>query len=129
MTEAAVRSISLMPSEVLAVVGTLAGALIGSLSTLTITWINKRSEERKYYRGLMMNAAIEHYKQQTEVVLKNGGLLRPLDDYLLHMSKVAQIISKRNVTPDDLDRIYGEAEALQVKLDERRQKLRTGELP
>lgn len=118
-----------MSPEALAVIGTLAGAAIGSLSTLAITWINKRSEERKHRSSLVMNAAIENYKQYAQVIMQEGGRVRPLDDYTIHMSKVAGLIAKENITPDDIDKVYGEAEALQRRLNERKEKLINGEQP
>src|ERR1041385_3772969 len=57
---------NLKPEELI-LIGTLAGALIGSLSTLLVTWLNKRPEERRHYRELVVNAAIEHWKHASDL--------------------------------------------------------------
>lgn len=49
---------------IIGAISALIGALVGALSTVLVTWIGKRFDERKHYRELLINAAIENYKEE-----------------------------------------------------------------
>lgn len=91
--------------EVLSAVSVLLGALLGILGTLAVTWVSKRFEDRRHLRELAITAALENYKFKREDV--EGGLMPPLDDYIIHMLCVAEVISKRKLKPENLSQVLG----------------------
>lgn len=108
-----------MTPQELTVFGTLAGTLIGALATLAVTWLTKRSEERKHYREIIVNTAVQYHNAIFEARKVTGGTVLSLDYYIIHMTKLAELLNKKNITPEDIDRIYNESEELQDKMYER----------
>jgi hypothetical protein len=53
-------------------VGAFVAAIVISLSNVVVTLINKKAEERKHYRELIINAAIENYKEERSMANSNG---------------------------------------------------------
>jgi hypothetical protein len=90
---------SLTP-ELIAVVGTLAGVLIGSLINLANNWITKRSDERRQLKELAINAAVEDWKQTTNQT--NQGEVYPLALFIVYMAKVCDVALKPNVSRAEL---------------------------
>ena len=48
--------------EIVAVIGTLGGTLVGAISTLLVTIIKNQSEERKHFKELIMKSASDNWK-------------------------------------------------------------------
>ena len=73
---------------------TLIGVTITSYFNLRTTQLTKESEERKHHKEIVVKAAIENWKQVAELLLKSNHSfdMPPLEIYLLHMSKTADII-------------------------------------
>lgn len=93
----------------------LIGALIGAISTLIVTWMNKRTEERKHYRELLINAAIENYKEvqlMTRTIIEKrptiSHVVYPMDTYIIHMSKLAELVIDKKLKAGELSKILGE---------------------
>jgi hypothetical protein len=108
-----------MSSEILILVGTLSGAFIGALSTLGVTWLSKRSEERKHYRELIINLAVENYKEEramARAVLERRPEITqfhyPLDDYIIHMVQLAELVIDKKIQPNDVKRVLAEMDEL-----------------
>jgi hypothetical protein len=88
-----------------ALVGTAIGALAGIAGTIFSTLIIQRSEERRHLRQVVINAAIENWKQ---VQIAAGKLTDagyrvdhyPLDTYVIHMMKLVSILNERDLSPD-----------------------------
>jgi gas vesicle protein len=117
--------------EYLAVIGTLAGAFIGSLSALLITWITKRSEERKHFRELVIKTALEHYKEQVEVSKiqrqTHPVQILPLDIYIIHMLKFSELALIKKIDTSNVEKILAEAEEITniaIKYKEKKQQQR-----
>lgn len=108
-----------MTPQELTVIGTLGGALIGSLATLAVTWLSKRSEDKRHHRQMVINTAVENYKAQIDAAKITGGKVLSLDYYVIHMLKLAELMGKRKITPEEIDKIYDESEELQDKMYER----------
>jgi len=88
----------------------LLGALVGSLASLGAAWIAKRSEERRHLTELAFQAAIEQYKSDKALMLEmakrqphESFRQYPLDDYIIGMSKLAQILAS-NPSDESLGR-------------------------
>ncbi len=83
--------------------GMVLGSLITGLIAFGINYTNKKSEERKHLNTLVMNAAIENWKQVCEIgKLHESAEIQPLDAFIIHMIQIQktfidQDISKQNV--------------------------------
>ena len=77
-----------MNAVVLNAVVLLIGAIIGSFPGILIAWINKRSEDRRHFRELVMRAAIEDWKFKNEIETRNLRPLIPLDGFIIRASRV-----------------------------------------
>jgi hypothetical protein len=111
--------------EMLAVLGTLVGALIGSLSTLLITWLNKKSDERKHLRELVVNAAIESWKQHVSAaVAKNISVaIMPLDTYIIHMIKFSELILDKEINASNIEKKLAEITEVVNKAEEYKRRI------
>lgn len=78
----------------LAVAGTLCGAFITGLITYGINRTNKISEEKRHLREVIVNTAIENWKQDYDAAIKEGKsiTLAPLESYIIHMTKLSDIL-------------------------------------
>lgn len=82
---------------ILAIIVSGCSIIIGSLLTLITTWLTKRSEERRYFQGLIVNTAIANWKRSCETLNQSSGGNRfymPLDHYLLHMVRFSEMFLK-----------------------------------
>lgn len=114
-----------MNSEALILIGTLGGALIGALSTLGVTWLNKRSEERKHYRELIINLAVENYKEagaMARAVLEKrpetSQIHYPFDDFIIHMVQLGELIIDKKLNPNEVKEILAKMDALTEQVHE-----------
>jgi hypothetical protein len=108
-----------MNSEILIIIGTLGGALIGALSTLGVTWLTRRSEERKHYRELIINLAVENYKEEgamARAILERRPEISqvhyPLDDFIIHMAQLADLVIDKKMHRGEVRKILAELNEL-----------------
>jgi gas vesicle protein len=100
-------------------IGTLAGALVGSLSTLLITVIDKKSDERRHRRELIVRAAVESWKQSVETVISAGrGKIYGFDVYIIHMLRVSELLDGKKLTSDNVVRLMKETDEVTRKVIE-----------
>jgi uncharacterized membrane protein YbaN (DUF454 family) len=106
---------SLKPEEI-AIIGALGGVLITSLFNLANNWITKRSDERSQLRELVVNAAIENWKEKTALTMKleemNPGSMTPiypLDFFIVYMAKICDVALKPHVSRDEIASKFREA--------------------
>jgi hypothetical protein len=90
-------------------IGALVAAIVVSLSNLFVTLINKRAEERKHYRELIINAAIENYKEEksmAKAILERrpeiDQVFYPMDDFIINMAVLADFVIDKKIKPDEL---------------------------
>lgn len=79
-------------SQELTLIGTLSGVLIGGIVSIFITLINKRSEEQKHKREIIIKAAIESWKESVDLVKLKGGSVEPLDVFIIHLIKLSEVL-------------------------------------
>lgn len=113
-------------------IGALVAAIVVSFSNLIIALINKKSEERKHFRELIIKAAIENYKEErslAKVVMEKSPerniIFYPLDDFIIQMSLPAELIVNKRLNPEELKQAL-------IDLDKTRkqiQEYRNTELP
>jgi hypothetical protein len=105
-----------MKPEVLTALVGLSGVALGSLSTLALTFLNRRFDDRRHLRQLAIETAVQHWKQNIEIANTIGQLtqknvrINPLDTYIIHMLQLAEMMSSKGITADniqdELERIY-----------------------
>lgn len=85
--------------SIIAVSGTLGGALIGAITTISI----QHYSEKKSRRELIYKAAIKEWeriielaKEEAEITKSRKSVL-PLDSYLLHHVNILNLLMKRNI--------------------------------
>ena len=101
----------------IAAISALVGSLIGSLSSLAATWINRKSEERKHYRELIISLAVENYKEERlmarTLLEKRPGInqrLYPLSTYVVYMSKLAELIIDKKIQLGEVKKAFAKAD-------------------
>ena len=104
--------------EVLALVvglSAMAGAIIPSITSIVNTIITKRSEDRRHYRELVINAAIEYWKQFIATA-QPGETTEPLEDFMLHMMKFYDEVLTKKLSPEQLEEKLEELKEQSLRL-------------
>ena len=104
-----------MTSEIMLLIGTLGGAFIGAITTISTTWIMKHYENKKMYHQLLMETGIKNWegaKDWSINLLKDGqsSKLYPLELFIVHHSKIIQLIMDNNLTPETLKKVRHDME-------------------
>jgi len=81
-------------------IGTLGAAFIGGLVTIVVTYINKRSEERRYFREVVIKATLEEWKHISEISSSPG--IFPLANYIINAAKMCELALDKKVTPQNI---------------------------
>jgi hypothetical protein len=101
--------------EMLVIYGALigfAGSIVGALSAVLVTLLTKRSDERKHYRELIVKAAIEHWKHASELALKQGGYIFPLEVFMIQMTKFSEMVLDKRIASEKISERYAEYDAV-----------------
>lgn len=102
------------------------GTLVASSVGVFVTWINKRFEDKKHRRELIVNTAIENWKANSELVKEfakasgKSAALYPLDDFIVHWSKLADVLLEKKIDSKKLEETLKENEELTKILDKYR---------
>jgi hypothetical protein len=99
-----------MNAVYVALVG-LAGALIGSLSSIVVMLIQSRVTERRERIRQAMTLALEDLKLQVAHA-PPGTAVFPISIYLYHQMQVLKAIEENDLTPDRLRSIANSDDAL-----------------
>ena len=81
-------------------------------------WLVRRSEERRAFRQLVMQAAIENWRHTAEAAReyaktsKRGVTIYPLDGFIIHMLKLVEVLDSRRITPERVRKILREVKAV-----------------
>ena len=81
---------------------TAIGALSSGATAVIILLINKRSEERRHLRELAMKAALENWLYMSRAATEYGAERLPLDVFVVHMLKLSEALTSRDLTADNL---------------------------
>ncbi len=110
-------------------IGALVAAIVVSLSNVVVTLVNKRAEERKHYRELIINAAIENYKEErsmAKVVMERrpeiDQIFYPMDDFIIHMAVLAEFVIDKKIKPDELKEALVKMDKIRLMVEEHRNK-------
>lgn len=85
---------NLSPAE-LAVFGTLGGAFLGGFFTALIAFINKRSEEKRHFRELVVKTSADHWKLVSEISASKA--MPPLTNYIVHTAMMCDLILNKKL--------------------------------
>lgn len=110
-------------------VGAFVAAIVISLSNVVVTLINKKAEERKHYRELIINAAIENYKEERSMAKlliekrpEIDQIFYPMDDFIIQMSMLADFIIDKKLRPEELREALIEMDKIRTLVREYRNK-------
>lgn len=77
------------------------GALISALFAFLTQWFTQRREERRHLRELAYRVAVENWKHNTERCKnEGGGIVPPLDVFVVHAVQLLATMTDPNVSPD-----------------------------
>lgn len=79
---------------------TVISAIIGASASLISIYINNKFEERKFTKQLIINAAIEDWKLNSEKL--NKKMAFPLEDYIIYMSRLYDKILSKHLSDDEI---------------------------
>ena len=98
-----------MTTEIeVAIIG-LAGVAVGSTFTLILTCLNRRFDDRRQLRELAIKTAFDYWQSDYEHAKLVGERthttikVAPLDTYIIHMLKLAELVSNRSITADNVE--------------------------
>jgi Na+-transporting NADH:ubiquinone oxidoreductase subunit NqrC len=84
---------------IIVAVSSLAGVIVTSIFNYLNNREARRSEERRHQKQLIIQAAIENWKQQIEVYKGIPQVsIPPLDAYIIHMVKFTELILEGDLT-------------------------------
>ena len=81
---------------------TAIGAVSSGATATIILLINKRSEERRHVRELAMKAALDNWLYTSKAATEYGAERLPLDVFVVHMLKLSEVLTSRDLTADNL---------------------------
>jgi hypothetical protein len=82
--------------------GAAIGALASGVTGVLITYITKRSEERRQLREIAFKTAIENWNYVCKIASQHGAPMLPLEVFILHMVKFSEVITSGDVTEENL---------------------------
>src|SRR5437016_5956315 len=81
---------------------TAIGAVSSGATAIIILLINKRSEERRNLREPAMKAALENWLYMSKAAADYGAERLPIDVFVVHMLKLSEALTSRDLTADNL---------------------------
>ena len=90
------------------------GVTVGLFNYLT-NKSNNKSEEKKHLQTILLDTAMEHYKQvcllaQGEVERGHKSAIPPLDGFIINMLKLSELFNGKEITPERVSKIIKEAQ-------------------
>lgn len=90
-------------------IGAVVGGLIAAIGGILVRYLESRALERRQFRELVVTAAIANYQGDRDfskaVLEHRPGLaheLFPFDDYLIHMSQLAEMVMKEDLSREEM---------------------------
>lgn len=82
----------------IAVIGTLGGAFIAGLFSALTVFINKKSEEKRHLRELVIKTASDHWKHVAEI--SSATKMPPLSTYIVNTVQMCDLALNKKLTPE-----------------------------
>ena len=104
-----------MSTELITVIGTLGGVLIGTFGSFLVTWISKRYEYKKDYKRLIIDVATMEWKEGLELAYKTPGRTRiaSLFSFVMFASEMLDLLEKKKREPNDIKKLLNRAKEIQ----------------
>jgi len=100
------------------IIASLSGAVVGGLITIIITLINKYFEDKRNKRETLIRTAVENWRASVDLIIetqketKQNAQVYPLDDYIIHISSLAEIMTGNKIKPEKLKEALGRSKDL-----------------
>lgn len=107
-----------MSNELLIFLGPVIGVVVGTLGTVIVTWITKHYEEQSNYRKMVIETAMEYYKEAliaTREAARTSGKRAyawPYESFVISISHLVNRVVNKEFKIDDLDEIVSENKKL-----------------
>lgn len=96
-----------LAKSLIPVFSAIIGTVVGVAGTVLVTYINRKSEERKHLSSLSFTAGIEDFKERINLAIAQNrkASILPLEFHVLNMNYLANILKKRNLSKDKLKKL------------------------
>ena len=84
----------------IAVIGTLGGAFIAGLFATITSFINKRSEEKKHFRELVVKTASDHWNRVATI--STATIMPPLSAYIINTVQICDLALNKKLTAKNI---------------------------
>ena len=90
------------------VIAAIGGGLVSGIILLINNWINKRSEEKKHLDELMLNVALEYWKQAAAIAVEQSKTsthkiaIVPLESYIIYVMKLTKVLFNEKITKQNV---------------------------
>jgi hypothetical protein len=97
-----------MKLEIITALFTLGGTAVGSIGSFLITYLNRRFDDRRHLREIAIKTAVQYWQLDIELTKLRGELthsnvrIAPLDTYIVHMLLLAELVSDKCITSDNV---------------------------
>ncbi len=68
------------------------GGLFAIIGNVINNLINKKAESNKQIKDVILKTAMDNWKENMEITKINGGIITPLESYIVHMSILSDIL-------------------------------------
>lgn len=100
----------------IAVLGTLGGAIIAGICTVAVAFINKRSEEKKHFRELVIKTASENWKYVAEK--STATIMPPLHTYIVNTVQMCDLAMTKRLSPETVkQKLKESSEIMDIMLE------------
>lgn len=84
----------------IAVIGTLGGAFIAGFFATIVSFINKRSEERRHFRELVVKTASDHWAHVASI--STATKMPPLSTYIINTVQICDLALNKKLTAKNI---------------------------
>jgi hypothetical protein len=103
----------------IALLSGLAGAIIGSATSITTLWVQTRAEDRRRRREFYTGLAVEERKLRMDLMIKSGGgEIQPITIFVSHFHAVMNAIERGELTPAKMREIHRRDRELEAAIRE-----------
>lgn len=102
----------------------IVGSVVSAMAAFLIASITKKYEDRKHLRELIINTAYKEWEYTANYLRStpSGGHQLPLTDYIIVMSKYADMALDKNLTSENIESKLEEIGNIDMKIRAYREK-------
>ena len=98
---------------------TIAGSILGSITTVIVTLISKKEETKNSYNEMILKSAIENWNGGLQVLKARGrGKIPPFDAYVISAAALYEKIDFKNINKDKLKKALEEVDEINKTITE-----------